>query len=186
MKQTFLSTTSIEMDNTEVKSRSVDRHRQVECKVCLRKMRSDHLKRHMRIHLRFDKTKNILNAYQELQSLQTQTINHTLDDTKVVVKEKSTNTYDKYDLDLYEIDIEEAHTKLEKIYNREKDRVEAVKMYKLEEEELMQTRCKEMSEYLDKQIEIYIKLLPINTQEKLDLAYRHLNAQVAKYTGEDE
>ena len=140
----------------------------------------------MWIHLPLDKTKNIVNAYQELQSLQTQTINHTLDDTKVVVKEKNTNTYDKYDLDLYEIDMEEAHTKLERIYNREKDRVEAEKKYKLEEEELMKTRCKEMSEYLDKQIEIYVKLLPINTQEKLDLAYRHLNAQVSKYTGEDE
>ena len=32
------------------KSLSTDRHRQVECNVCLRKMRSDTLKRHMRKH----------------------------------------------------------------------------------------------------------------------------------------
>ena len=32
------------------KSRSADKHKQVECKVCLRKMRSDNLKRHMLKH----------------------------------------------------------------------------------------------------------------------------------------
>ena len=34
----------------KVKSLSKNRRRQVECKVCLRKMRSDHLKRHMLTH----------------------------------------------------------------------------------------------------------------------------------------
>ena len=35
---------------SKVKSQSKDRHKQVECKVCLRKMRSDTLKRHMLKH----------------------------------------------------------------------------------------------------------------------------------------
>ena len=35
---------------SEIKSQSKDRHRQVECNVCLQKMRCDNLKRHMRKH----------------------------------------------------------------------------------------------------------------------------------------
>ena len=131
------------------------------------------------------------NGYQELHTLPTKTINHTSDGMMVVLKERSMDTYDKSDRDLFETDEEESHAKLERIYNREEDRMDGEKMYKLEEEELMKARCKEMNvrnvkKYLDKQIEIYIKLQPINTQEKLGFAYRHLNAQVAKYTSEDE
>ena len=38
------------MQKIEEQAQSTDRHKQVECKVCLRKMRSNNLKRHMLKH----------------------------------------------------------------------------------------------------------------------------------------
>ena len=46
--------TSISLEKKDIltkKSRSSDRHRKVECKVCLRTMRSNNLKRHMTKHM---------------------------------------------------------------------------------------------------------------------------------------
>ena len=38
------------MQESATKSRTTDRHKRIHCKVCLREMRSNNLKRHMKTH----------------------------------------------------------------------------------------------------------------------------------------
>ena len=56
----------------KTKSRSADRHKTIECTVCFRKMRTDHLIRHMRTHqkiftLKEDEMRNEIRRFKQVR-----------------------------------------------------------------------------------------------------------------------